>query len=123
MNWSERIKAARISGEFTYIDRALAERWPTCACGEQDPRIPLKHDFNNQPKDQELTDYGFDFYKAVAHNRPDDATDLLDKIEIRAAQILFDLGHGATSDIIKLSDILQNEIRWTETNRPSRRTK
>lgn len=95
MNWAKRIKAARIAGEFTYNDRHLADSWVTCACGEQDSRIPMNSNLSGkEPLDQELFDYGLDFYKAVSGNIPDKAAEILSKIEVRATQILADLGYG-----------------------------
>lgn len=96
MNWAERIQAAKANGDFAIGDQSLAHHWDTCACSEQDSRIPQDPLFRNRkPDDQELSDYGFDFYTAIAHNAPYMAGELLDKIETRAAQILAGLGETA----------------------------
>jgi len=100
MKWAKRIEAARAKGTFAPEDRELANDWVTCACGEQDSRIPR---YNNtyfpsgQPRDRELANHGFEFLVAVNHNKSDDAAKVLDKIEIRSAQILADLDHGEPS--------------------------
>jgi hypothetical protein len=40
MTWNERIDRAEKLGYFLESDGELAIRWVTCACGEQDNRIP-----------------------------------------------------------------------------------
>ena len=92
MNWADRIALARDTGSFTDDDCTLAHDWVTCACGEQDPRIP-RDNVERHPHDTEIADYGFDFCNAVENNRPDDAAEILGKIETRATQILTDLGY------------------------------
>lgn len=91
--WHERIALARIRGEFTDEDVHLASDWTTCACGEQDERIPrawvLRGGFPEMaPADQLLRDLGGLFYEAVDFDRFDDAEDLLRRIEIRSSEIL-----------------------------------
>lgn len=89
MNWNERIEAARANGGFTIADTELAGSWVTCACGEQDSRIP--HSYYGMPLDNKLSEYGISFCCAVVDNIFDVASELLAKIETRATQILSDL--------------------------------
>lgn len=89
MNWAERIEAAKIIGTFSDDDTKLAISWVTCACGEQDRRIPRSR--NGEPNDLRLSDYGCGFFSAVVGFRPIEAASLLGKIETRATEILSDL--------------------------------
>jgi len=92
MNWTQRIEAAKArDGIFTMEDRRLSSKWVTCACGEQDPRIPRRPELNNIPMDTELRNYGVEFCNAVYRNNPGAAAKVLGCIETRAAQILSDL--------------------------------
>lgn len=90
MNWHERIKAARERGAFTEGDCKLAREWPTCACGEQDPRIPRNK--SGSPKDDELSDLGNDFTSAIYWSDFPRARRILAQIERRAAEVLAEVG-------------------------------
>ena len=52
MNWHERIARGIRHGGFTGKDKSLAANWVTCACGNQDPRIP--RDDEHAPIDDQL---------------------------------------------------------------------
>jgi hypothetical protein len=93
MNWHERIERARVNaGRFQSEDLELARSWTTCACGEQDPRIPRhSHDDDwseGEPLDVRLSVYGLDFLHAVRANDPNRAETVLRSIERRAAQVI-----------------------------------
>lgn len=90
MNWHQRIAAARERGTFLARDTKLAGDWATCACGEQDPRIPryAALDDSPAPLDDELENLGLDFLTAVEENSFDEAESVLARIEHRATEIL-----------------------------------
>jgi hypothetical protein len=110
-NWHERIQEAEERGGFTGGDYDLANSWTTCACGEQDPRIPrygcaaLPEETEemmmeagsrispNAPKDMELSNLGIQFTDAVLNDDTDLARDLIQRIEVRAIQVLAELGY------------------------------
>jgi len=89
MKWKDRIKRARESGSFTNQDIKLANAWVTCACGEQDPRIPVEPVMG--PEDTVLNEMGHDFTYCVDHDDFDGAEDVLNLIELRADMILRNL--------------------------------
>ena len=66
-NWHERIELARNSLGFHKADCFLAQHWVTCACGEQDSRIP--RDGEKAPLDAQLRSLGSDFSAAVFRAR------------------------------------------------------
>lgn len=89
-SWRERIAEARESGQFTSEDGILSRYWFSCACGEQDPRIP-RHDGPagcGDPLDEELQGLGVRFDVCVMNNDFDEAEAVLGKIEARSALIL-----------------------------------
>lgn len=86
MTWHDRIATAAVVG-FTPKDVALAHAWVTCACGEQDRRIP-RRSMDGRPEDPLLDRLGTEFYDNVLDNRPKDAAKVLSQIERRAAEIL-----------------------------------
>jgi hypothetical protein len=94
MNWHERIEAAkarRAAGLpreewFTKDDNKAARYWPDCGCGQQDPRIPRYED--GQPKDNTLTNLGYDLDWGVRRQDPEYVATCLAKIEARAAEIV-----------------------------------
>lgn len=85
MNWQQRIDRAAERGSFDDADLDLAANWVTCACGEQDPRIPRKC---GAPEDLELRLLGSDFSRAVQSDSFFEASKLLGLIERRAAELL-----------------------------------
>lgn len=87
MNWHERISMARKRGEFTTSDRRLSGDWVTCACGEQDPRIPRWPEAG-EPRDLRLRDLGLNFSILVCQNDFDKAETMLLHIEKRSGEIL-----------------------------------
>lgn len=97
MDWITRIKEARERGEFTLRDRDLAENWPDCACGEQDPRIPRYED--GEPDDEILTRLGTAFCRFVDRNAFDGAEDALLRIELRSSHLLAELDKGVNHGI------------------------
>jgi hypothetical protein len=87
--WTAVIKEARRrkkKGLVPFVSpvRNKAASWVTCACGKQDPRIPINHG----PVDTRLYSLGCSFYGAVEEQRIDSAEKILHKIERRAAEIL-----------------------------------
>lgn len=87
MSWYRRIRQAERSGGFSAGDRDLAADWTTCACGEQDERIPRFKD-GKRPRDKKLSDTGIDFNAAVQTDDFARARVALWQIENRAAEIL-----------------------------------
>ena len=90
--WHQAILAARQNGKFDLFDRFRASQWTTCACSQQDPRIPRKA--GNRPEDQILASLGVAFQIAVNDNDPDKAESTLAAIEKRAAEILQELANA-----------------------------
>ena len=88
MNWHERIGAADKRRGFTFDDVDLAGKWPTCACGEQDPRIPRTGSGRGAPVDKKLRVLGNTFYEAIRGDDFGGARETLAAIERRAAEVL-----------------------------------
>lgn len=87
MNWIERInRAEEANSGFTFADRVDATDWVTCACGEQDPRIPREE--SGAPEDEQLLDLGVGFAEAVQDDDWALAREILFEIEERVAVIL-----------------------------------
>lgn len=86
MSWQERIELAKANGSFTTYDLARATGWVTCACAEQDPRIPRSP--GGAPLDPNLRHLGGLFAGAVATNLLRLAEKVLKQIEDRAAEIM-----------------------------------
>ena len=84
--WAERIDEAEERGYFTEEDCELAIKWPTCACGEQDARIPRDED--GTPKDADLLWMGSTFAAQVAIGYFQDARETMARIESRAVVLL-----------------------------------
>lgn len=97
--WAQRIDEAEQRDEFTEDDLELAGHWVTCACGEQDPRIP-RGDIG-KPLDEKLSKLGQEFFECIImditpsgcdeDNPPSQyvaARHVLAKIEQRAAEVL-----------------------------------
>lgn len=85
--WWEAIATARANGgDFTPEDVRRAASWVSCACGEQDPRIPRKKD--GAPVDDVLERLGCDFNAWVVAGKPDKAAEVLVSIERRVAVLL-----------------------------------
>jgi hypothetical protein len=98
MTWWDRIKTAEkrfIDKDAGYVftdeDRLAAGDWVTCACGEQNARIPREPGSKGRPADDDLAYLGMDFYSAVTRQDPFGARAVLVKIEHRAAEILAEL--------------------------------
>ncbi len=82
LNWHDRIqRAIKNGGRFLPDDITRACDWCTCACGEQDPRIPRLKD--GSPIDDEMWNHGEAFANAVNANKPEKAQYLLGEIEAR----------------------------------------
>jgi len=88
MNWHDRIARAERAGGFSIDDRALAESWVTCACGEQDPRIPRCEEDGFAPVDEKLRCLGLMFADDVGHRNIERARRTLLLIDKRADEIL-----------------------------------
>jgi hypothetical protein len=96
--WGLRIIAWEVSGERSKEAISAAWNWTTCACGQQDPRIPRHKDFH-APLDWKLQDLGLSF-TTIWDGIPRDAFDAspfgaaqcLIAIEKRAAEILHKMG-------------------------------
>lgn len=75
----------RDAGEF------LASRWVTCACGRQCEKIP-RHEWDfGRPVDEYLEQLGISFYGHIVMGQWSQATETLQEIEERSAEILSDL--------------------------------
>lgn len=85
--WRKAILEAMRSGHFTDAQANKAEDWTTCACGEQDPRIPRLFE-SRAPEDSKLRRLGSVFSVAVREDEVETAAELLDQIEERAAIVL-----------------------------------
>jgi hypothetical protein len=96
--WFKAIEEARVLGEFTYEHHRRANDWTTCACGEQDRRIPRYEQddedetgarvYAGEPKDDDLSALGCRFAWAVDDDDLDGALALLHQIEARAAVVI-----------------------------------
>lgn len=96
MNWHERINRTEQRGRFTEFDISLAASWVTCACGEQDTRIPrygsttvTYSEF--EPTDEILSTSGKLFFSAVMNNEFERSRKVLAAIETRSSEILAEL--------------------------------
>lgn len=87
--WGKRIIAAQCRGGFLGGDVLSAGNWTTCACGQQDPRIP--RDRVGEPLDTQLAGNGLIFNHQVANGHYSDAAETLVAIEKRAGHILAEL--------------------------------
>lgn len=76
----------RASGVFSADEIWKAEKWQTCACGKQDPRIARFWDYI--PEDGVLRRSGIAFYRAVRDGRVGAASRFLVAIERRAAELV-----------------------------------
>ena len=87
MNWHERIEQARKNnGCFTEEDVELADKWTTCACGEQDPELLTES--KQYPWDNLLYELGLQFGSSVAADDVDTAEEELRRIQLRARYLL-----------------------------------
>lgn len=84
--WPIRIENARDRGEFSEDDKILCSDWVTCACGQQDARIP--RDKVGQPLDRILVKLGMRFTQAVDINYFTMAESVLARIEDRAIEVI-----------------------------------
>lgn len=90
--WTAAIEVARANlaeGRgygFTADQEEKAEDWQTCACGNQDPRIP--RDSNGMPLDVRLRMAGWAFWAAVQGDDVEAAAVALDQVEREAARVL-----------------------------------
>ena len=64
-----------------------ASDWTTCACGNQDARIP-RHDETGSPIDLQLRELGIRFYTRIDHEKWETAKLILDQIEERAGKVM-----------------------------------
>ena len=83
--WWQRIDQAEQEGGFTSEDIWMAADWVTCACGEQDSRIPRNL---GAPEDDVLYHLGGIFAVAVDNHNFAEARETLAAIEKRSAEIL-----------------------------------
>lgn len=90
MQWRERIERAKAYWHFFEDDLELAVEWVTCACGEQDSRIPRGS--SGCPEDGELRFWGIAFAWNVRQGNFSRALDVLNKIEARSQQLLLEMG-------------------------------
>lgn len=89
--WDRVIDEARETGGFSRRVKDLANEWPDCACGKQDPRIPRGP--ADEPEDYELRTMGMAFGDAVELDEVEEAGVLLAQIEERSTEILRELGY------------------------------
>lgn len=99
--WNEeRFDNARARGFFMPEEVQAASDWTTCACGQQDPRIPRGRNADyldvmdkpvwlpEAPKDRRLFLLGQEFYNVVGRGDVEGAEEILDAIERRSAIVL-----------------------------------
>lgn len=84
--WKVINRAIKNEEEFTEVEKLRSSVWISCACGEQDDRIPRSRE--GEPLDKTLQSFGLDFYDAVGMNDPKEAMNVLIKIEHRAAIVI-----------------------------------
>lgn len=77
---------------FDWQIRVRAGGWPTCACGEMDPRIERNE--RGRPLDDILCGLGLEFCRQVEDQDPLRARKIMAKIEKREGELLAD-GPGA----------------------------
>lgn len=87
ITWWHRIGDAILNDGFTDVDKHMAASWVTCACGEQDARIP-RDEVDGEPLDADLAELGYRFYMCVEDDRYAEAFATLAAIEQRAATLL-----------------------------------
>ena len=95
-HWGDIIIRAEKRGMFTTEELAQAAHWQTCACGQQDSRIPRwDEDMTTgggvtagAPVDVELATLGEAFYQSVFHHDFTEAAKTLVQIEARAEVVL-----------------------------------
>jgi hypothetical protein len=87
MNWFDRIARAKHVGFFSDDDKNKADVWTTCACGEQDPKIPRLPGLLC-PLDFELRSLGTRLSRGVQSDAINDAGIVLQQIERRSGEIL-----------------------------------
>lgn len=66
-----------------------AGSWVTCACGNQCAIIP--RDSEGEPKDEELSDLGLEFYSAIMGRHLTEAAFILCEIEQRSMELIKEL--------------------------------
>ena len=91
INWNERLN--RDKATITLFEweewKAGAERWPTCAVGNQCAVIPRRR--SGEPQDVELYKLGHDFSKAIEAKQLKQAKYILQKIEARSAYLIAEI--------------------------------
>jgi hypothetical protein len=89
-DWNKFLENPPEKGSEEHLDACdLAESWVTCACGnlcDIIPRYPI-----GSPVDEELQSLGIAFNNSIQDTRYDDAKEILDKIEKRSAELIFEL--------------------------------
>lgn len=85
-HWGHRIILAEEEGSFTESDLYESQRWTTCACGKQDPRIPRVGGI--EPKDDALRTLGLRFFDHVHGQDFLSAAMCVIAIERRARKVL-----------------------------------
>jgi hypothetical protein len=98
INWTEELEDPPVrDGQRYNALRAAAFSWVTCACGQQDERIPRietpdeESDFAlpmGAPKDKVLRELGNFFYDAVRDSHWSEAKRLLAQIETRTETLI-----------------------------------
>ena len=83
--WGKAIIKAEIKGEFSKHHNLMANDWPTCACGKNDPRLM---DGDDGPYDSELRELGLDFGLYIDDDDFFAAASCLLSIEKRAITLL-----------------------------------
>lgn len=91
-DWRDFLKRAQ-AGEITHSENMKAEwlagSWVTCACGVQCHAIP--RNFRGEPQDIRLADLGIYFLSRINMEDWGKASEILDSIEKRSAEILASL--------------------------------
>lgn len=90
-DWWKALENPTAHAHEDLCERAMM--WTTCACGNQCAIIPRKifpkdSHSNGIPIDEELKDFGFDFYRSVDSCRWEDAKEFLRIIEARSTILI-----------------------------------
>ncbi|PRP68131.1 hypothetical protein [Nonlabens agnitus] len=95
-DWNEFLSMEDITQDEFKDACYLASEWVTCACGNQCHLIPREYinsnyKHNGRPIDDDLAQFGLDFYWHLKMKRFDKAKIVLELIEQRSAQLIAEI--------------------------------
>ena len=94
-NWLQALEAAiKEEPSFNECEKLedLANRWPTCACGQLCKKLPRRED--SSPEDDKARILGLQFLTAVNDGNWKGALSIFKEIEYRTADLLSRVGVG-----------------------------